>query len=112
MDDIIETILRKMCEMNGYNFDNITWNNGTHLKLPYTTPTSENEMIDWLTDYLYSLKISDIRKIIDYPHTIYRRKKECRKFANNFIFMYGFKSYECDIKVIRSKKINNIIKNI
>jgi UDP-2,3-diacylglucosamine pyrophosphatase LpxH len=112
MNIVIETILKKFSEFCDHDFDNINWDDGTHLKIPYNTPNGESEMIQWLTNYLYNLKINELREITEYPYILRRRKKECKKFANNFVFMYGFTSYDNNIKVIRSRKINNLIKNI
>jgi len=112
MNNIIEKILKKLCDYVDYEFENINWNDGSHLKISYNTPIGEQEMIDWLTNYLYNLKISELRSITEFPYTLYRRKKECKKFASTFVFMYGFSSYENDIKVIRSMKINKIKGNI
>lgn len=109
MSDILETILKKMCEISGYDYDNVNWKDNSHLKLTFNTPDGEEEMIEWLTNYMYSLKISELRRITEFPYVFYRRKKQCKKFATNFVCFHGFASFDNNILLMRKIKINNII---
>lgn len=109
---VLETIFRKMCEIGGRNYDDFKWfNDEKHINTMWKYPDAEDEFIDWLTEYMRNLKISELRQIVEYPYTCYRRKKMCNKFANHFVFMYGFKTYKESIIDVRKKKIKNIMNN-
>lgn len=108
---ILENILRKMCEFTGLKFYEFDWfNDDKHIKTMWRYEDAEEKFTEWLARYIYSLKISELREITEYPYVYYRRKKASMKFANGFVFNYGFKTYQRDIKEERKNKIMKIMK--
>lgn len=111
MNIILENILKKMCKFAKLNYDDFKWDDDKHINTMYKEPDSQEKFIDWLTNYLYKLKVTQLRQITDYPYMVHRNKSQCKKLAIHFEFMYGFKTYHESITKIRKKKINKIINN-
>jgi hypothetical protein len=108
MNPIVIIILTKMCEFAGYDYTEFTWQDDKHIKSYYKTPEGEQLFTDWFVNYMYGLKISELRKITDFPYTLYRRKKQCKKFVTMFMFNYGFCSYKISITEIRKEKLKKL----
>lgn len=93
-DQYLEIILKKMSEFAGYKYEDLNFTDDSHLNLRYKTIDAEEKFINWFSNYLYSLKLSELRYIVEYPALIHKRKKKCKAFAENFTAWYGFMSYE------------------
>jgi hypothetical protein len=92
----MEIIIKKMCEYAEIDYYMVNFSNSTHLGLYYTKKGNEKKFIEWFTNHLYSLKISELRNITEYPYIMYRRKKVCRKFAHDTACWNGFLSHPED----------------
>ena len=80
-------IRHKMCECAGIEFDTVTWNDGSHLKLKWT-PIQRADFIDWFTDEI--VKNSPFRKAVSRYPALTKTKKWAHKLAIWFDFQYGF----------------------
>jgi len=112
MNSILENILKKMCKFNGLNFKDFSWNDDKHLLTMSKYPDGEKKFEIWLSKYMRGLKISELRNIVDYPYTYYKKKKSCEKFAASFTSLYGFKTYKENLAKSRLKKLKKIKKRL
>jgi len=111
MNIIVENILKSMCEFGGRDYNDFdSLNDDKHIRTRYKYPDSEAKFKEWFINYVYKLKISELRILTSYPYIYYRKKKECVKLVDTFIFNYGFMSYERNIVEERKDKINKLIK--
>jgi hypothetical protein len=88
---ILHKIILKMCECAGYNYDDIDWSDGSHLKLYWKSVDDVDRFKSWMKIYVRSLKVSELRQIAEYPHLIYRRKKAISKLVDEFESNFGFR---------------------
>ena len=81
-------ILKRMCSIVGANYDEIDFSiPGWYTKYEWTKE-QEQDFIDWLTEYLYS-NTKARRSLM----TISRKnKKLARQAAEQFVFMFGWKT--------------------
>lgn len=95
-NEYMDVILHKMCEFAGVNFETTNFNDNSYLEIPYSKKGNYVKFIKWLSDYLYSLKISELKHIAKYPYILHKRKKKCMDFAKNFESYHGFKLHPED----------------
>ena len=83
----LKTILSKMCEMVGTNYDKINFDkNGWYREFEWTEE-DEDVFKKWLIDYLYT-NTKARNEIMAFPN---KTKRYAKKVANEFCFMYGWK---------------------
>jgi len=80
-------IRHKMCEIAGIEFDTVTWDDGSHLKLKYSRAQSQ-QFIDWMVNEL--VKNASFRNAVARYPSIVKSKKWALKLAESFEANYGF----------------------
>ena len=85
---MIDTILRKMCEFGGVDFDSVNFQDGSHLRIEWTQK-QENEFRDWLALEIRTNKW--MRNYLARGPELAKKKYYALKIANEFVFVYGFK---------------------
>lgn len=87
MTDTIKTILTKQCEMVGADYDSTDFHSENWYWKYEWTPIQEAEFIDWLTNWFYTNK-KETKQLWD---TRITNKTACRKYANSWVYQYGWK---------------------
>ena len=87
--EAIEEIKRKMCELAGYDYEDVLWSDGSHLKLKWAEE-QENEFKVWFVQKCTT--DSKFRREISKYDALVKSKKYAQKMADEFVFQYGFRT--------------------
>ena len=86
MEEHLQTVLGKMCEMVGTNIGRVNFKEELWFTQYSWTPKQEKEFKNWMVNYLY--KNSKARRALGCNYTSKRFIKEA---VNWFVFDYGWK---------------------
>ena len=81
-------ILQKMCEFAGVRYDDVNWNDGSHMLIEIDKE-QDDKFVQWLADRIKN-DAQFRRSISKYPNLV-KTKKGSMKLALEFDNQFGFK---------------------
>lgn len=83
-----------MCSRVGAEYDKINFQEENWYSKYQWTQEVEEEFKIWLSEHIYNLPMKRLRLLTDFPYIIRKRKKQSKKFANEIVNIYGWKTIE------------------
>jgi len=90
---VLRVVLHGMCLIGGCDFESIDFSAKNWFHKHTWTKEEQDAFRDWLADLVYDETLVR-NQLLEHP---IKNKKYCKRFADEFVFSYGWRIKEVDV---------------